>query len=450
MKILFITPLIGIPKSEPPLGIMYMQSVLDQANYESKILDIYSNYDEVRKEIKEYNPDVIGIACFTTYRNSSYELARIAKEVKPEVKVVMGGPHATFMWGQIIKNIKSVDIIIMGEAEYTMLDVVYHLENKLPLSEVEGIVFRVGESFYMSKPRKVIENLDELPFPSYRDIDLKKYAIPCPPTFPYSDIKPSVSSSRGCFGACSFCSTKVFWGNWRARSPKNTVDEIEMLYKKGARYFNFSDDIFTTDKNRVIEICKEMIKRDIKMQWYAETRVDVISPEMFKWMKEAGCYLVQFGVESGSDYMLKNINKMITTEQIKNAFKMAKDARLQTEILLMVGNQSETWESIYETEKLLDEVNPDIVIISITHIFPATRLYEIAKEKGIINDDFWMKDVPTIEYTGDHSVKTLMKMRLHIIKHYYKNKGRFAFYKYVIGQIKKNPKILWESIRGMI
>lgn len=450
MKVLFITPLIGIPKSEPPLGLMYMQAVLDTAGYESKIFDLYKSYDEVEKEIKEYDPDIVAIACFTTYRASSYKLARIAKEVKPKCKVVMGGPHATFMWGQIIKNIKEVDIIILGEAEYTMLELVYHLENRLPLSEVDGIVFRVGNGFYMSKPRKVIQNLDDLPFPNYRDIDLKKYAIPCPPTFPYSDIKPSICSSRGCYANCTFCSTRIFWGNWRARSPKNVVDEIEILYNKGARYFNFNDDIFTTDKNRVVEICKEMIKRNIKMKWYAETRVDVISPEMFKWMKDAGCYLVQFGVESGSDYMLKNINKMITTEQIKIAFKMAKDAGLQTEILLMVGNQGETWESIYETEKLLDEVNPDIVIISITHIFPATKLYEIAKEKGIINDNFWLKDIPTIEYTGDHSVKTLMKMRLHIIKHYYRNKGRFAFYRYVIGQIKKNPKILWESIKGMI
>ena len=430
-----------------------MQAVLDQAGYESKILDLYDNYDEARKVIKEYNPDVIGIACFTTYRMSSYKLAKIAKEVKPTVKVIMGGPHATFLWGQIIKNIPEVDIITMGESEHTFLEVVQHLDYKLgysPLSEIDGIVYRFDNNFYMTKPRKPIENLDILPFPSYRDIDLKKYAIPCPPTFDSSEIKPSVSSSRGCFFNCTFCSTKVFWGNWRARSPKNVVDEIEWLYKKGIKYFNFSDDIFTTDQNRVIEICKEMIKRDIKMNWYCETRVNNISFEMLKWMKQAGCYLIQFGVESGSDYMLKNINKMITTDQIKVAFKMAKDAGLQTEILLMVGNQGETWESIYETERLLDELNPDIVIISITHIFPATKLYELAKEKGIINDGFWLKDTPTIEYIGDHYVKTLMKMRLHIIKHYYKNKGRFAFYRYVIGQIRKNPKILWENIKGLI
>ena len=351
-----------------------------------------------------------------------------------------------------MKNIPEVDIIVIGEGEYAMLDIVKQLDKHLPLNEVEGIIFRkLNGEIEFTKPRPSIKNLDKLPFPSYRDINLKDYAIPCPPTFDSSEIKPNIVSSRGCMFFCTFCSTKVFWGNWRARTSKNVVDEIEYLYREqNARYFSFADDIFTTDQNRVIEICKEMIRRDIKMQWYCETRVNNISPELFKWMKAAGCYLIQFGVESGSNEILTNINKMITTDQIKEAFKLAKEAGLQTEILLMVGNQGDDWESIYETEKLMDEVNPDIVIISITHIFPSTILYEIAKEKGIINDDFWLKDTPTIEYTGDHDLKTLIKMRLHIIKHYYKTKGKFAFYKYVIGQIKKNPKILWESIKGLI
>lgn len=449
MKILLLTPLIGIPKSEPPLGLCYIQACLDKEGYkENKIVDIYDSYNQIEKIIKEYSPDVVGIACFTTYRNSSFKLANIAKKVNPKIKTVLGGPHATFMWEQIINNFSSVDFIVIGEAEETMVELVKSLDKGTSLKDVMGIAFREDGKALMTGCRVPMKNLDELPFPSYRDIDLKKYAIPCPPLTTTNEVKANIVSSRGCYGNCTFCSTKVFWGNWRARSAKNVVDEIEWLYNmQNVRFFSFSDDIFTTDINRVIDICKDILNRGLKIKWFCETRVNNISLELFENMKKAGCYLVQFGVESGSEKILKSINKNVTKDQIINAFKLAKQAGLQTEVLIMVGNQGEDWGTIKETEELLTHIDADILIISITHIFPATKLYELAKEHKLIDDDFWLTDKTIPEYTVDNSMSELIKMRLDVVKHFYKNKGTFAFYKYIIGQIRKNPKVLIEHLK---
>jgi len=453
MRILLLTPLIGVPKTEPPLGLCYIQACLDKAGYtDSNIVDIYDSYEEIKKIIEDYDPDIVGISCFTTYRNSSFKLAKLAKEIKPDIKVVLGGPHATFMWEQIMKNFPSVDFIVIGEGEITMVELVKVLDKGLSLKKVKGIVFRNNGKIIKTEPRPLIKNLDELPFPSYRNMNLEKYAIPTPPTLTTKEVKANLITSRGCPFGCTFCSTTQFWGRfWRPRSAKNVVDELEWLNKEyGVKFFSFSDDVFSVNQQRVIDICKEIIKRNLKIKWFTETRVDCVSKEMLEWMKKAGCYMLEFGVESGSPRIIKNINKMITLEQIRNAFKWAREVGLETEILLMIGNPEESWETINETKKLLDEAKPDIIIVSLTHIFPATQLYELAKQKGLINDDYWLTDKTIPEYTADNSLKKLVKMRLDLVRYFYRNKGRLSFTKYVIGQIKKNPKVLLDHVKAFL
>lgn len=440
MKTLFLTPKTETPKPEAPLGLMYIQAVLDKEGYESKIVDLYDSYNEIRHIITSYNPDVVGISCFTFFRKSSFELAKIAKEISPRIKVVMGGPHATFLWGQILRNIPEVDVIVRGEGEITYIELIKAFEKNTSLDNVDGIAFRKGDIPYLTKERKPIQNLDSIPFPSYRDIDLKNYPI------------VHVHSSRGCPNCCTYCSTTQFWKNyWRARSAKNVVDEIEWLVKeKGVKDLYFSDDIFTTNKQRVIDICRMLIDRKILLKWSAETRVDSVSREMLEWMKKAGCYKIDLGVESGSPTILKNIKKNITIEQIKQAFKWCREIGLKTLSYIMVGNWGETWDTIRETEKLLDEIKPDVLGIAIATIYPNNELYEIAKEKGVIDDDFWLSDKIILKYTGEHSMNELVKMRLDVARHFYKDRGTFAFTKYILNQVRKKPKLLLEHLKILL
>jgi len=449
MKILLISPMIAQPKTDPPSGLCYLQACLDKVGYtDSKIIDEKS-YEKVKEIIENYKPDIVGVSCFTVYRGSSYKLAKLAKEIKPDIKVILGGPHATFMWEQIMKNFDFVDFIVIGEGEITTVEIVKALDKGLPLKDINGIVFRENGKIIKTESRPFIENLDDLPFPSYRDINFDDYAVAKPPEYNTKQRKASIISSRGCIFNCNFCSTTQFWSRrWRARSAKNVVDEIEWLYKDyKIKFFTFFDDIFTTNPQRVIDICKEIINRKLEIKWYTETRVDCISKEMLEWMKKAGCFLVQFGVESGSPTILKNINKKITREQIINAFKLVKEVGMQTETLLMVGNPGETEETIEETKSLIDTVKPDVVIVSITRVFPATQLYELAKQQGFITDDFWLSEKIAPEYTVERNLQKILLMRLDILKHFYKSKGRFAYAKYLFDQFRVNPRILTDHLK---
>jgi len=449
MKILFITPVMTRAQTDPPSGLCYLQASLDKAGYtNSKIVD-EDSYEKVKKAIEDYDPDVVGISCLTVYRSSSFKIAKMAKEIKPKVKVILGGPHATFMWEQIMKNFKYVDVIVVGEGEITTVELIKALERDKPLKNIKGIVFREDGKIIKTEPRPLIENLDEVPFPSYRNIDFDKYAVAKPPDYYEKERKASIISSRGCIGNCHFCSTTQFWSRrWRARSAKNVVDEIESLYNKyNIRFFVFFDDIFTTNQQRVIDICKEIIKRDLKIRWYAETRVDCVSKEMLEWMKKSGCFLVQFGIESGSTTILKTINKKVTMDQIITAVKMVKEVGMQTEPFFMVGNPGETKKTIEETKRLIDILKPDALGISITRVFPCTQLYELAKEKGMMTDEFWLTDKAVPEYTIEHSLKELASMRFDILRHFYKSKGRFAFYKYLLDLFRMNPSVLTDHLK---
>lgn len=445
MKILLLSPLIARTKVDPPVGLCYLQSYLDSKGYtESKIFHTYKSYDEVKSFITEYKPDVVGISCLTVHRGSSFKLAKLAKEINPNIKVVFGGCHSTFMWKQIMENFDFVDYIVIGEGEITFYELVRAIDKKLPTKDIKGIVYKEDGKTIRTEDRPFIENLDDLPFPSWRDVDFNDFAIPDPPMHHFRERKASIVTSRGCVFNCGFCSTTHFWTRrWRARSAKNVVDEIEWLVKEhNVRFFSVSDDIFALDIDRVIDICKGIIERKLDVKWYAETRVDRMSKEMFEWMKKAGCFLVQFGVESGSDKMLNNINKGVTSKQVAYAIKCAKEAGLKTDMLLMVGNIGETDETVDETIKLIDEVKPDVVVVSITQVFPSTRLYEIAKQQNFISDDHWLSDKTAPVYTYENDLKKLLSWRLKIIKSFYNSKQMFGYYKFLIDQIRANPSIL--------
>lgn len=450
MRILLISPIIDQPEPDPPIGLCYLQAYLDKMGFtETKILYAYKSYEKMEEKIREFKPDIVGISCFTEFRRSSFRLSKLVKEIDKNIKVVLGGPHATYMWKQIMDNLISVDFIVIGEGEITFYELLNTLDKNLELKNVKGIVFRENGNVVKNEPRPYITNLDELPFPSYRDIDFEKYKMAKPPEYFEKKKKAPVVSSRGCVNDCNFCSTTQFWSRrWRSRSAKNVVDEIEWLVNDyDISFFTFFDDIFTVNKERVIEICKEIINRNLKISWYAETRVDSISKEMLEWMKKAGCFMLQFGVESGSERILKAMNKRITREQIINAFQMSKEVGLQREVLLMVGYPSETKETLNESKELIDIISPDMVVVSITKVLPSTKLYEFAKEEGFINDDYWLTEKTAPEYTVDYTMQELLSMRLDVMRHFYKSKGTFAFYKYLWMVFRSKPRILTDHLK---
>jgi radical SAM superfamily enzyme YgiQ (UPF0313 family) len=454
MKILLICPPSEVPcpsEQEYPLGLLYLDTVLTKAGHECIVKTYYSDgwNEKTRSDIIDViakeKPNVVGINCMTMNRYSCFQITNIINELNEvlgtDIKVILGGVHATSMYEQILENYP-VDAIVFGEGEETIVELVEVLNDKVMqgmktfLRQIPGIAFKSpsGE-IIKTNPREPIHDLDSIPFPRHELFAEKIKKTHC----------ARMLTSRGCPNACTYCSVSAYWGHrWRARSAKNVVDEIEYITNRMpyVEEILFYDDTFTLDNQRVMDICNDIIKRGIKVRWQCSGRVDVISKEMLIKMKEAGCVLMMFGVESGSAQILKNINKRITKEQIKAAIDMANEVGLKNYIYLMVGNQGETWETIKETSEFLatlKKVNVDS--IERLQIYPNTEVYRLAKEKGIINDDFWIKETTHSPlYTAENSEEELTRMVFYLLYKHKMQRGLFTFLAFALKFFFKRPK----------
>lgn len=405
----------------PSPGIGYIGAVLKQAGYNVKIIDaFYYSWEKVEDIIKRENPNVVGVGCMTEGRKNAFKVVELTKKINPNIKVVMGGPHPTHCYEQVLKYYP-VDAIVIGEGEITIVELIKSWEEGKDLKEVKGIAFKNNGEVYKNTQREFIKDLDTIPFPLYRDFDWNSY-VKKDFAGEIADVEINgkklselpycfMITSRGCPYRCQFCATTKFWGaKWRLRSAKNVVDEVELLYHQyGRRYFNFCDDAFSIKEQRVIDICKEILSRGLKIVFNCVTRVDYASIEMANWLKKAGCIYVALGVESGSPKILKTIHKKITLEQIENTFNVFHKAGILPGALLMVGNPGESNETINQTLKLLKKIKPPSTGASITMVFPDTELFEIAKQKGLLTDEYWLKDTSVPFYTAEHSLATLIK-----------------------------------------
>ncbi len=400
----------------PPLGIAYIASFLRKRGYQVALADMsYWTHDQILKKLRQDNWNVVGISVLSEQRQGARYLCNIVRKECPGAFIVLGGAHPTLMTKQVVKH-WDCDIVIIGEGEITMANLLDALEHNKLLDKICGIAFLNNEGSYIKTPiQPVIESLDELPFPSYEEFDLDSYRL-------YSvfndftsrrDSKESISiiTSRGCIARCKFCSTfKVWRGGWRSRSPKHVVDEIEMLYKDyGKRIFNIADDLFTVNEDRVIGICQEIISRKLDIAWDCETRVTLVSPKMLRSMKHAGCYSIAYGVESVGNWVLERIKKGIRSEDVYNAFEWTKEAGIRSRAMLMVGNPGEDLSSIKATCEFIKKCKPDTIQVSITMIFPGTALYYMARKQGFIKDDFWLDDKPAPYNTFEYPLRTLKR-----------------------------------------
>ena len=350
MKILFINPPSETPfeKDDPyyPLGLLYLASILEKEGHKVLVKDYFKDSwnnvkDEIIRIVKNYSPDIVGLSCVTMNRISCFKLSRITKKINSRIKIIMGGAHTISLYEQILLN-HPIDVIVIGEGEITTPKLIKALEKNKSLKKVKGVAFKDNGKVRFTGFRKHILELDEIPFPKH---ELFREKIKKTKT-------ATIITSRGCPFKCIFCSTSKYWGRcWRSRSAKNVVDEIEYLIEKFPylEKIIFPDDTFILDNQRVINICNELLKRKIKINWQCAGRLDRVSEEMLRKMKKAGCKLIAYGIESGSPKMLKIIKKNITQEQIIKAIELTNKVSLNYGTFFMVGNPGESWETVKET-----------------------------------------------------------------------------------------------------
>ncbi len=369
-----------------PMGLYSVAAVLKENHYDVEIMDWHEfnrTPEKIKEALVEKKPDVIGFSVLHGNRWGAIEIARTAKQLNPKTKIVFGGIGATFLWEHLLTHFPDVDFVVLGEGEWTFLNLIRHFEKKQDqgIWEIRGIAYRKNGKPLKTGKSDPVKDLDSLPIPSKH--------------FTY----PHVSSSRGCAWNCSFCGSPEFWGRKiRWRSPEKFVEELELLFRKGVTFFYFSDDTFTIDPKRVMEICKRIIEKNLKIAWYAISRVDHVDEEMLYWMRRAGCIQISYGVESGSEKIRKALGKPVKTEQIKRAFALTMRYGILSRAYFIYGSPGETWETIQETIDLMEAIKPLSAIFYILDVFPGTKLYSELKKRLGITEEVWLKEIEGIMY----------------------------------------------------
>ena len=386
MKIILINPPNKFDGPNLPLGLASIAAYLrnQNENIDISVIDAWAEkltFKEVERRASQGNADIAGIYMLSPCYDAAKEVIKTVRRALPDSTIIAGGPHPSAVPQGTLNDIMELDICAIGEGELTMHELVKAIENNSPLSQIDGLAYRdknTGE-IIVNKPRVLIKNLDSLPLPARDLFPLTKYN----PPIPYGKKKPYMTmfTSRGCPFHCSYCSKNVYGDTYRAISPKKVCDEIEGLISKyHVQEIIFYDDDFTLNMQRAEEICDEIIKRGIKLRWSCLTRADLINENLLNKMKKAGCWLVDYGVESGNQKILDTINKGVKIDQMVQAFKMTKKAGIATTAYLLFGLPGETKETVKETFALVKKLKPDFVTCGILIVYPGSRFFNLIQE----------------------------------------------------------------------
>ncbi|MEW6095550.1 MAG: radical SAM protein [bacterium] len=372
----------------PPLGLLYIAGYLEKhSTHQVKVLDTQVeelSYEALDTQIRNVKPDIVGITAMTFTLIDALKTAKVVKNISKDIKIILGGPHV-FIYPEETISLKEVDFLILGEGEVTFSELVDNIDNVEKLKEIKGLVFKSNGNIYNTGLREFITNLDEIPHPARHLVPYKKYTSLIAKRQPIT----TMITSRGCPYNCSFCARPHLGKRFRARSAKNVVQEMQECVKLGINEFLIYDDTFSIDRQRVLDICDEIIAKKLDIGWDIRVRVDTVDEEMLKKLKQANCERIHYGVEAGTEKILKVLRKGITLEQVKYAFDITKKIGISTLAYFMIGSPTETKEDILHTIEFAKKLNPDFVHITITTPFPATAIYKKGLEEGIIKKDFW-------------------------------------------------------------
>jgi anaerobic magnesium-protoporphyrin IX monomethyl ester cyclase len=335
-------------------------------------------WNEILETVKKADPDIVGISALSVKVPTVIRIIQIIKEFNDNIRVIIGGEHATVSPDEFLKN--GADLIVRGEGEMIMLELVNSMEAGQCVKDISGISFMENNIIYNNPRRQLIENLDSLPFPErekffnsqgYRPVDFGL-----------------IMGSRGCVYDCHFCSNRNIWGNQaRIRSVESVIKEIELVKNKfGTKYFSFRDYSFTYRRKWVVDFCHALKNRNLDIEWECLTRCDIIDNYLVRLMMELGCINFRIGIESGSEKMLKFMNKGITIPVITNAAKILNDNKTFWSSYFIFGLPDETKSDIYETLALIERIDPSFVSMSRFTPLPGTYFYDYLIKNGKLTE----------------------------------------------------------------
>lgn len=403
VKILLINPnSAGInelqQKCYPPLSLLYLATPLKDRGFNVRILDANAlglSYLDILVDIKKFSPHLVGIPLFSDIITHVHLLTKKIKTNFPELKIVLGGVHATAQPTQTLEQFKEVNFVLRGESERSIIQLCRSIQNGAKLEMVEGLSFRREGKIVHNPSAKVEENLDKIKLPNKEFLkelyEKKRYF-----TLFIKEID-SIITSRGCPFKCRFCYNAISPG-YRVRSVDNVSEEIYKIYTRGIRNIEIADDSFTLNKDRAIKIFDYIIKERLNLSLFIKSRVDHVDEEFLRKAKKAGVYMISFGLESSVQQILDRMGKGTTVEQNAEAVEIAKRVGLKVHTGWIIGFPGETPETIRKTIKFILKIKPTAVNIRILKPYPGTEVYEEAKREGTLVGDWdpGMSEIPWI------------------------------------------------------
>lgn len=369
----------------PPLGLLQLASCIREwCNVlEVTIFDYEVASDEEQPNFSKY--DIIGISGTSVHMPHAYLLAQEIRKNNINACIVLGGPHATFDSSKLLEKIPEIDVVIVGEGEYSLTEFINRYTTRENIPNIRGCITRKQKDFQFSQ---TVSNLDILPELAYDSININNYQLS---THRNHLPSPFVSliTSRGCPYSCDYCQTpKMFGKNMRYRSPELVFNELEKLKRLNhIKSIVFWDDTFTADRSRTLKMCSYL--KELKVKWMCNTRVELVDKELLMTMKEAGCEIIFFGIESFDIETLEELNRTSREERVKHALQLCRECGIRTVGSLMIGTPNDDLRRIDSNIERLAELSPDDVYISIFNAVVGSKTYEWAIKTGIIDNVDW-------------------------------------------------------------
>jgi radical SAM superfamily enzyme YgiQ (UPF0313 family) len=389
MRFLLVNPFYPVAEiPSPPLGISYLAAALERVGVEVRVLDLVvtaCDRKKLERVLSDFQPDIVGATSVTMTFDSAISVIRSVKQIDPSIFTAMGGAHVSFCAESTLTKHPELDLVGLGEGEETIVDIVRAFEDGRDFSKVAGVTYRDGDEIRTTGARGYWIDVDTLPVPSRHLVPLGRYRA--------LDLPISMTTSRGCPFQCIFCTGRQLVGaKIRYRQAKSVVDEMEHVASLGFKRLNLADDLFTARKDHAHAVCDEILRRGLKVTWTSFSNVNTVDVPLLKKMKESGCILVSFGLESANADILKTVKKGTKIPKIIEAVQMCNEAGVQPHGSFIVGLPGETPETLRELHEFSRKL-ADMGCETGVHMlapFPGTAVYEQREKYGIklLTDDW--------------------------------------------------------------
>ncbi len=402
-----------------PLGVLYIGASLLNAGHKVKFFDgSFLSHAEILEGVKNYTPEFVGIYSNTPLWKKAQETASDVKKISRDIFITVGGPYPIAKKEVCLAECSDIDCAVTGEGEITVTEIAEKLDGCMSLGGVEGAMYRKGSEIVKNPLRPLIQSLDSIPFPARELLEDPNLYSPPPGTYIRKPVA-IVITSRGCDAKCIYC-FQYGGGAIRYRSVENVMAEIEQCVEQGYREVRFLDDTFCGDYKRAMKIANEIKARGLNFPWYASARANQVDKPLLRAFKEAGCWAMLFGAESGVQKNLNTIKKGATLEQTRSAVKAAKEVGLKVCTPFIFGIPGETFEEGLKTIEFACELDADIANFHSLAPFPGTELYDNIEQYGTMSSDvenFTFQGTAFIPYTMTR--EEIEKLRSIAFKKFY-------------------------------